>query len=219
MIVMPANNRGIVVGWLAGRFPGRIGQLCSPGGFTRAHDFLPLALDNGRFSVWSAGKEWSEAAFIELLDTVYRMGGKPRWVLVPDVVADRDGTLREWEVWAPRLRRHGWPLAFAAQDGMTSVDVPKDAAVVFVGGSTEWKRKTLHDWCEAFPRVHVGRINTDRWLWECHEAGAESCDGTGWMRGDERQLAGLIAYLEQTTKGVSNPRGAQLFARAAGGGT
>jgi len=208
---MPANNRGLVVGWLAGRFPGRIGHLYSPGGLSRLHDFLTFALDNGKFPVWAAGKEWDEAAFVSLLDRVSHIGGKPRWVLVPDVVADRDGTLREWDHWCARLQSYGWPLAFAAQDGMTPEDVPSEAAVVFVGGSTDWKRRTLGGWCASFPRVHVGRINTDKWLWECAEAGAESCDGTGWMRGDERQLAGLITYLERSTSGLSNPLGAELF--------
>jgi hypothetical protein len=34
-----------------------------------------------------------------------------------------------------------------------------------------------------------------------HEAGAESCDGTGWMRGGEERLADLWLYLEQAAKG------------------
>jgi hypothetical protein len=36
-----------------------------------------------------------------------------------------------------------------------------------------------------------------------HECGAESCDGTGWFRGDKRQLDGLIQYLEESTNGKS----------------
>ena len=211
MIVMPANNRGMVIGWLAGRFPGCIGHLYSPGGLARLYDFIPFALDNGKFPVWAAGKEWDEAAFIGMLDRVVAVGGRPKWVLVPDVVADRDGTLREWDRWCVRMQSYGWPLAFAVQDGMTAEDVPSEASVVFVGGSTDWKRRTLHDWCDAFDRVHVGRINTDKWLWECHEAGAESCDGTGWMRGCERQFAGLVKFLERQAEGSGNPRGALLF--------
>ena len=73
--------------------------------------------------------------------------------------------------------------------------------VVFVGGTTAWKWKTLRTWTENFPRVHVGRVNTDRMLWMAHECGAESCDGTGWFRGDQVQFAGLLSYLEQSTNG------------------
>jgi len=57
----------------------------------------------------------------------------------------------------------------------------------------------------AFPRVHVGRINGEKGLWECHEAGAESCDGTGWFRGGNtegnKQLQMLLRYLEESTNG------------------
>lgn len=64
----------------------------------------------------------------------------------------------------------------------------------------------------AFPRIHVGRVNTERMLWMAHEAGAESCDGTGWFRGDKAQLAGLMRYLDDSTNGVRDQRnGVPLF--------
>lgn len=212
MIVMPANQRGIVAGWLAGRFPQRIGHLYSPGGLTQLYPFLPYALDNGRYASTVKNQVWDEDAYIEMLDRVAADTLVPRWLLVPDVVADPDATRREWDVWAHRLSsRYRWPLAMAVQDGMEPDDVPKEAAVVFVGGSTEWKRRTLHDWCDAHPRVHVGRINTNRWLWECHNAGAESCDGTGWFRGDQEQLQGLIDYLERSAAGLGDHRGPLLW--------
>lgn len=210
-MVMPANNRGIVVGYLAGRFEGRIGHLYSPGALSSLVDFVPFALDNGRFPCWESGREWSEADYLALLERVIAQGGTPRWCLVPDVVGDRDGTLREWDVWHPRLQPYGWPMAFAVQDGMAAADVPDEADVVFVGGSTAWKWRTLRDWCDAFERVHVGRVNTNGKLWECHEAGAESCDGTGWFRGDQHQLAGLVSYLERSSAGKGNHRGQELF--------
>lgn len=211
MIVMPANNRGMQIGYLAGRFPGRIGHLYSIGGLSSLYSFMPFALDNGRYPCWANGTPWSEDAYLGMLDRVVEMGGKPLWVLVPDVVADRDGTLREWDKWCHRISAFGWPLAFAVQDGMEADDVPSEASVVFVGGSTEWKRSTMHGWCSSFARVHIGRVNTNKWLWECDEAGAESCDGTGWMRGDKDQLAGLVSYLERSSAGMGNHRGGLLF--------
>lgn len=212
MIVMPSNNRGMVAGWLCGRFPRRIGHLYSPGAMARTYDWLPYALDNGRYPCWSSGKAWDEHEFLGLLDRARGGPHQPLWCLVPDVVGDKDGTLRQWDAWATRLSRYGWPLAFAVQDGMDGEDVPDDAQVVFVGGSTDWKRRTMHGWCSEFPRVHVGRINTSRWLWECDEAGAESCDGTGWFRGDQDQLHGLVQYLERSEGGCGNPEGGSLFA-------
>ena len=131
MIVMPANNTGVVLGWLAGRFPGRIGHLYSPGGMTRLYDWMPYSLDNGRFAVWSAGRTWDEAAWLGMLDHAAGSGIPPKWVLVPDSVGNRDETLREWDRWCVRLQSYGWPLAIAVQDGMTQDDIPSEAAVVF----------------------------------------------------------------------------------------
>lgn len=206
MIVMPTNNCGFTAGYIAGQFPGRIAHLYSPDGWRRPKPFVGYALDNGRFS-----KTWQADTYWQMLDAAAQADAMPMWALVPDVVGDRDGTLREWDTYAPRVQSYGWPMAFAVQDGMTMNDVPQDAAVVFVGGTTAWKRRTLSMWCAAFVRVHVGRINTNQWLWECHEAGAESCDGTGWFRGDQAQLAGLRSYLDRTSKGLGNPRGSKLW--------
>ncbi|MHC4178848.1 MAG: hypothetical protein ACYSWU_15155 [Planctomycetota bacterium] len=213
MIVMPSNNNAMRVGWLAGRFPGKLGHLYSPGGLRGPYDFMPFGLDNGRFVCWQNNVDWDGEAFMGMLHRVQNSGLSPRFVLVPDVVASRDATLREWDAWWPKLDQFGWPLAFAAQDGMKVADVPREAKVIFVGGSTEWKRATLHDWCEAFDRVHIGRINTPKWLWECHRAGAESCDGTGWLRGDPAQWKGLVDYLEATAEGLGERQGVLSFDR------
>jgi len=80
-------------------------------------------------------------------------------------------------------------------------DVPENAEVIFVGGSTEWKWKTMPIWCREFERVHAARVNTYRLLWMAHDCGAESCDGTGFTRGDQKQWNGLVEYLEESTHG------------------
>lgn len=198
---MPSNNSAMHLGWLAGRYPGRIGWLLSPGGWRKPHAWMPYALDNGAFPAWSNGEAWNETAFLSMLDRVKDCGHSPLWLLVPDVVANRGETLRKWDAWAPKLERYGWPLALAVQDGMQFSDVPKEAAVIFIGGSTRWKWRAVWDWCLEFKRVHVGRVNSYRLLWNAHDAGAESCDGTGWFRGDQEQLAGLERYLEESTNG------------------
>mgnify|MGYP003656587610 CR=1 FL=1 len=96
-------------------------------------------------------------------------------------------------------------LALAVQDGMMPEDVPDDFdrenGVIFVGGSTHWKLKSMKMWCDNFKRVHIARVNTESRLWKCHNAGAESVDGTGFFRGDQNQTEGLYRYLEESTKG------------------
>jgi hypothetical protein len=205
MMVMPSNNASMIVGYLAGRFPGRIGWLMSPDSWKPPHDWLSYAFDNGKFTVWSKGKQWHEGPFYAHCERVIGRRHKPLWIAVPDVVASREGTLRSWFEHAPRVSRYGVPLAFVVQDGMTPEDVPSSAEVVFVGGTDEWKMRNLKMWTTNFPRVHVGRINGEKGLWECHHAGAESCDGTGWFRGDQDQLAGLVRYLEHSS-GSGHPQ-------------
>jgi hypothetical protein len=190
---MPANNTGAVVRELAARFPDRLGHLFSPGG--ERMPFAPVALDNG---VFAEGENWTADGWLNLLDWIKAKRITPEWALVPDVVGDREATLERWRTFEQVAYRYGWPLAFAVQDGMTPDDVPWSAEVVFIGGSTTWKWRTMASWCARFPRVHVGRVNSYRRLWQCHDAGAESCDGTGWMRGDQVQYRGLIAYLEES---------------------
>lgn len=204
MLVMPANNSKWQVHYWAGKY-GNLGHLYSIGSHRGPFPHLPYALDNGRFPAWSSGKEWDREAYIGLLQWARDAHIQPLWALVPDVVADAAATFREWEAWSAVVRGFlpNVPLAFAAQDGMRPDDVPPEAGVVFLGGSTEWKRQAIRPWCERHQRVHVGRINTYKWLVECHNAGAESCDGTGWFRGCTKQLAGLEQYLqEQQTNSV-----------------
>lgn len=197
MIVMPSNNSGLQVGYLCHKYPNRIGWLVGPGGWRKPPSWMPYALDNGAYGAWEKKHEWNEHAFIELLEKARRCT-YPLWVAVPDVVCDREATIAKWPVWAPQIRNilPHTPLAFVVQDGMTPADVPADADVVFVGGGNEFKWRTLRTWTANFPRVHVGRVNTERKLWQCHEAGAESCDGTGWTMGGEDRLEELRHYLE-----------------------
>ena len=187
MIVMPANCTGMHVGYLAGKYPGTLGHLFSPGAARGPYSFMPYALDNGAFSAFTTGKPWEEGPWIKLLQWAKDSGQDPLWVLVPDVVGEKWATIRRWARYRDTAKAFGWPVAFAVQDGMTPVDVPGGVDVVFVGGSTDWKRSTLGMWCSSFPRVHIGRINTYKWLKICQDAGAESVDGTGWFRGDPKQ--------------------------------
>ena len=198
MTVFPANNTHELVHYWQGRYGG-LGHLYGPSRTERPRPHLPYALDNGAFGAFVNGTEWDEARFMAHVGRYAFASLPPEWVVVPDVVADREATLDRWEGYAGTLsREYGLTLAVAVQDGMTAADVRAlvpAAAVVFVGGSTDWKWATLRDWCAEFPRVHVGRVNTEGQLARASEAGAESCDGTGWFRGHEKQIAQLGRFL------------------------
>jgi hypothetical protein len=204
MIVMPANHSSAIFHYWVGKYPGKLGWLIGPTALpkTKLRKWVTFALDNDAFSAFTKNREWDETAWIAMLDRVKLSGMSPRWVLVPDVVADRKATLEKWEKYQPIAVRYGWPLAIAVQDGMTPSDLP-DNCVVFVGGSTSWKWRTLPMWCATGRRIHVGRVNEVEKLFVCERLGVESVDGTGWMQGTDegRQARALGAWLaKETTK-------------------
>lgn len=202
MMIMPGNHSSPLIHHLATKYPGRIGWLVGPSARTktRLRHWLPYALDNDAFGAWTKGTVWNELAWLELLAWGRASQLPPLWAIVPDVVADKKATLNNWKRYSPVVASYGWPMAFAVQDGMTPEDVPEDAAVVFVGGTTEWKWTSLPTWTGAFPRVHVGRVNELRRLHICQRLGVESVDGTGWVRdpSDPRKLDLLEAFVAGT---------------------
>ena len=197
-MVMPSTWSAPEIHFWAGRYPGSVGQLMSPGGWRMPKPWLPYALDNGAWGAHLNRRLWDAALWQDHLRRASLSGYEPLWAVVPDVVGDRDATKERWLEYLSEVTRYGWAPAFAAQDGMAFDDVPDAAAVVFLGGSTEWKLKGIRPWCAAFPgRVHVARVNTYARLRLCAGAGAVSCDGTGWGRGDSRQKAGLYQFIEE----------------------
>jgi hypothetical protein len=212
MMVMPANNTGAWVGYLAGRYEGAMGHLYSPGAQTGPFPFLPYALDNGAFGAFKNGTQWDVHAWRGLLGWSQMSGQRPLWALVPDVVGDKAGTLDAWHRHAGEVISSGMRPAFAVQDGMLPEDVPDEADVIFIGGSTEWKWATAGMWCAAFPHVHIGRVNTLRWLRVAAAHGAKSVDGTGWFRGDKAQRDGLRQFLAEQAGEITEPQQLRLFA-------
>jgi hypothetical protein len=202
MIVMPSNVTGQRFDALWRKHSSRLGHLLSPGGWRYAG--VPYAIDNGAFPAFTKGEPWQLGPFLSHLAKAEAIelehGERPMWVAVPDVVGDREATLAAWTELAPWIRSMtDYPLALVVQDGMTPADVEAlevQPDVLFIGGSTEWKWSSLAMWCRAFPRIHVGRVNTYARLWRCQELGVESCDGTGLMRTD-RQRVQLARFLDE----------------------
>lgn len=204
MIVMPANATGWFWHCLA-RETGRIGHLFSPDAQRGPWPWFPYALDNGAFSCWEPktntfdSEKWArrKGAWLRMLVWAQSAPMRARWAIVPDVPGNAAATIGRWPIYAPEVVSAGIPLAVAVQDGMTTDDVRKLApapAVVCVGGSTEWKWATAEQWAKDFPRVHVLRCNSPEKLHWLESLGVESCDGTGWNRGNRAQTAGVEAW-------------------------
>lgn len=215
MIVMPANSSGWFWHSLA-RETGRLGHLYSPGAQRGPWPWFPYALDNGAFSCWEpksnrfddAKWEVTERAWQRLLVWSQAAPVRPLWMVVPDVPGNAERTLDRWFQYAPELRRSGFTLALAVQDGMSIDEVgtlPTQPDVIAVGGTTKWKWETVALWAKHFPRVHLLRCNSPAKLYELEELGIESCDGTGWSRGDRKQTAGLEGWARSRAKPVDSP--------------
>lgn len=61
-----------------------------------------------------------------------------RFAVAPDVVADPVATLDRSLPWLPLIRELGYPVALAAQNGLTELDIPwGEFDVLFLGGVVE----------------------------------------------------------------------------------
>lgn len=214
MIVMPANATGWFWHALA-RETGRLGHLFSPGGQRGPWPWFPYALDNGAFAFWDqranefdhdAWARSGEGAWHRLIVWSQVAAEKPRWAIVPDVPGDAEETLRKWSDFSPLVTH--CPRALAVQNGMEPADIERLSVkpdVIAVGGTTEWKWSTVEKWSARFSRVHLLRCNSPTKLYELEELGVESCDGTGWSRGDRKQTAGLEEWCRSRAAQSSAP--------------
>jgi len=212
---MPANATGWFWHCLA-RETGKIGHLYGPGAQRGPWPWFPFALDNGAFSCWDPILNLFDATKWAGIEPVWRQlvrwaapTGFARWGIVPDVPGDSEATFARWYKYASEVRAAGIPTALAVQDGMTAIDVRRmrgeGPAVICVGGTTEWKWATVEHWRSNFERVHVLRCNSPEKLALLESLGIESCDGTGWNRGDQKQTSGLEAWARQNPEPITYP--------------
>ena len=156
--------------------------LVSMSGAWRTEGF-PYCLDNGAWSCHTQGIEWDAVRFVEYIE---KLGSGADFIIAPDIVGGGLESLRLTESWLSRLP--GLRLV-AVQDGMTPGDVApllSESVGIAVGGSTEWKLSTLHQWGELASLhgcyLHVLRVNSAKRMALCVAAGADSCDGTSGTR-------------------------------------
>ena len=198
MKILLANHSSAEFHYLSGKY-GDMGWLLGPSSLetSKIRPWTTFALDNDAFGSFDNGIPWDEKKWLDMIEYVKVKKLKPEWILMPDKVGDKAETLRKWRAYTHLVS--GYKLAFAVQDGMVPQDVPVTADVIFVGGTLEWKWKTLSMWANAFPRVHVGRVNTLTKLLSCERFNVESVDGTHWFRfrAPEEWMEDLVYFFEQ----------------------
>lgn len=179
---------------------GLLGCITTPSqGNVTFPDEWDVIADNGCFS-----DRWDERRWLAWLDALPR---SVRFAVCPDVF-DPAGkpthgqTMRLWERFSPAIRRRGFTPAFVCQVGATVWDIPDDAEVLFLGGTTEWKLGP-DAWriARADSRwVHMGRVNSEKRMVTALEMGCDSVDGTYLTFGPEKNLPRLLRMLKQAHK-------------------
>lgn len=161
-----------------------------------------IAVDNGAWSAYQKGEEWSPDRFTPLVD---RYGAKSDFVVAPDIVAGGVESLGLSLEWLPRLLRTCPRVLIPVQDGMVPADVEgylDERVGVFVGGTTDWKLGAMRSFCQLALRrgawSHIGRVNSVRRINLCLSCRAGSFDGTSVSR-YAKTLPKLDAARRQST--------------------
>jgi hypothetical protein len=174
---------------------GLLGCITTPKQGNRLPAAAMLCADNGAFGNGYPGDE----AWRVWLKTL--PAGRCAFAVAPDVPFDAAATLARSLPWLLRIRALGIPAAFAAQDGLETLDVPWDEFdVLFIGGTTGWKlsRHARALTMEAKLRgkqVHMGRVNSHMRLRYAHHIGCDSADGTYLAHGPDVNLPDVLAWL------------------------
>ena len=148
---------------------------------------LRFAIDNGAWPAYTQNLPFDSEGFARLVD---RHGAAADFVVVPDVVCGGMASLEFSLSWLDRLQGLRL-LLLPVQDGMSADDVGAvlrryPGLGIFLGGSTEWKLRTMYGWGMVAHALccyyHVGRVNSRRRIRLAQEAGANSVDGTAGTR-------------------------------------
>ena len=153
---------------------------------------VPCALDNGAYTAYTKGYPFPEAAFLNTLNKCYELNIVLDFITCPDIVAGGKESLDFSMEWAMGRLKTAPKLALVVQDGMIAdmLDpfVRKHFTHIFVGGTPDWKWRTLPGWqsfCDAYKlKCHVGRCGTLENLKTCQSLHVDSVDSTNFTRNE-----------------------------------
>lgn len=207
--VRPTNSRSVAeclehkFGVLLSPLSVREGKIQDMSAHVHPIPGLLYVLDNGAWACFQAGVEWTPEPMLRLAERLgldgpggyFRAGLGRGFCVLPDIVGGGAASLERSVAFRAEHRNSAladqvanWLLA--VQDGMTPEQVrpllERHHLGIFVGGSTEWKWSTVHDWAELGLDlgcyVHVGRVNTLRRAMLCRDLGICSADGSSVSR-------------------------------------
>ena len=165
------------------------------------------AADNGCYAAGDRFDPGAWLAWLERLAELPASGGgalnRCLFAVLPDVVADPAATWRRAAPHRDAVAELGYPVALAAQNGLTVDAVEWDAIdALFIGGTTAWKLSehaiTLARHARALGKwTHMGRVNSWRRLRHAATAGFDSVDGTFLAFGPDRNLPAMVSWVDR----------------------
>lgn len=165
----------------------RWGVVISPANWRKPPSGMRYCIDNGAWTAHQKGTELDVDAFYRMV-SIHAAGAD--FLVAPDIVGAGEKSLDLSLKSLKSLPTESLKL-IAVQDGIDPnnpalCEALRSDAIgpvgIFVGGTTEWKLKTMADWGSMAAalgcHLHVGRVNSVKRIALCAEAGAHSIDGT-----------------------------------------
>lgn len=173
-----------------------VGMLCTPTirfQCSEVENYV-TAMDNEAFI------GFDENRFRNMLQ-VYK-DTNPKFVAVPDVVANHNKTLLNFYKWKDEIESFGYPLGFVCQNGMKPKDIPEEASAIFMGGDNDFKLgSTAIDIIDEAKQkglwVHIGRVNSKKRIRFAKSVNADSFDGSSYARFVEIKTIPHLEYLKE----------------------
>lgn len=137
----------------------------------------PWGMDNFAFTRFDAD------AFRRSL-TAYEGVPGCLFCVAPDVWGEAAQTVEQFGVWHDDIKRAGYPIALAIQNGQEHLPVPwRDLDALFIGGTTAFKfsdyvRELVAEARALGKWTHMGRVNSVRRWNYAHSINLDSVDGT-----------------------------------------
>lgn len=194
------------------QYSNKLGLAFTPRDYFKRYQY-PFFYDNGAYSAFVNEQEWNSEVFLYGLKNLMFYERQPDFCVLPDIVAGGRSSLKRSIIWLDFLI-HRYPnyikWYLAVQNGIKQSDI-KDIIKseyidgIFVGGTLEWKLKTLPDWVEfaniSNKNIHVGRIGTLKRLLYCERLGVNSVDSSNFIKHDKNWCE-LLDWLNPNKKQV-----------------
>lgn len=144
---------------------------------------MPYALDNG---AWKAFRNRSEFDADLFRRACSFLGDGADFIVAPDIVSGGLPSLDRSLLWLDYCLARCPLVLIPVQEGMHVEHIAPflcSSIGIFIGGQEEFKEGTMQDWADLAhghsAYVHCGRVNSQRRLLLCQQAGIDSFDGSG----------------------------------------